>query len=79
MFVFVLQMSLIKKMATKKSSKCPRTLSDSFRNDDADMTFNDHYKRALIILKRIVDLESLEGTFIREVLDEVTESDRQCI
>ena len=28
------------------------------------MAFNDHYKRAPIILERTVDLESLEGTFI---------------
>jgi len=66
-FVFVLQISPIKKKATKKPSKCPRTSSDSFRNDDADMAFNDHYKQAPIILKRTVDLDSLEGTFIPDV------------
>ena len=41
--------------------------SDSFRNDDADMAFNDHYKWAPIILERTVDLDSLEGTFILDV------------
>ena len=51
-------MSPIKKNATKKPSKCPCISSDSFWNDDADMAFNDHYKRAPIILERTVDLES---------------------
>ena len=45
---------------------------DSFRNDDANMAFLDHYKWALIILERSVDLESLEGTFIRNVFKERT-------
>jgi len=36
------------------------------------MAFNDHYKRAPIILERTVDLESLEGTFILEVFNERT-------
>ena len=31
------------------------------------MAFNNHYKRAPIILERTMDLESLEGTFILEV------------
>ena len=72
MFVFVLQMSPIKKNATKKPSKCPRTSSNSFQNEDADMAFNDHYKRAPIILERTVDLDSLEGTFIPNVFKERT-------
>ena len=67
MFVFVLQMSPIKKKTTKKPSKRPRNSSDSFRNDDVDMAFNDHYKQAPIILERIVDLDSLKGTFIPDV------------
>ena len=72
MFVFVLQMSPIKKNATKKPSKCPRTSSNSFQNEDADMAFNDHYKQAPIILERTVDLDSLEGTFIPNVFKERT-------
>ena len=72
MFVFVLQMSPIKKNATKKPSKCPRTSSNSFQNEDADMAFNDHYKRAPTILERTVDLDSLEGTFIPNVFKERT-------
>jgi len=63
---------LLRKKATKKPSKHPRTFSDSFQNDDADMGFNDHYKRASIILERTVDLESLEGTIIPEVFKERT-------
>ena len=65
-------MSPIKKKATKKSSKRPRTTLDSFCNDDANMTFLDHYKRAPIVLERLVDLDSLEGTFIPDVFKERT-------
>ena len=72
MFVFVLQMSHIKKNATKKPSKHPCTSSDSFQNDNVDMAFNDHYKRTPIILERNVDLESLKGTSILEVFKKRT-------
>ena len=65
-------MSSIKKKATKKSSKRPHTSSESFRNDDADMAFLDHYKWAPIILERAKDLESLEGTFIPDVFKKRT-------
>ena len=65
-------MSPINKKATKKSSKRPRTFSESFRNDDADMAFLDQYKWAPIILERAKDLESLEGTFIPDVYKERT-------
>ena len=70
--VFVLQMPSIKKKATKKSLKRLHTSWDSFRNDNANMAFLDHYKRAPIVLKRAVDLESLEGTFILDVFKERT-------
>jgi len=70
--VSILQMSPHKKSAIKKSSKHQRTSSDAFRNDDADMAYNDYYKRALIILERTVELESLEHTFIPEVFKERT-------
>ena len=36
------------------------------------MAFLDHYERAPIVLKRAVDLESLEGTFILDVFKERT-------
>ena len=51
-------MSSIKKKATKKPLKHPHTSLDLFQNDSANMAFNDHYKRAPIILERTVDLES---------------------
>ena len=65
-------MSPIKKKATKKSLKSPHTPWDSFRNDNANMAFLDHYKRAPIVLERVVDLKSLEGTFISNVFKERT-------
>ena len=65
-------MSPIKKNTKKKSSKRPRTSSDSFCNDDANMTFLNHYKWALIVLERLVDLDSLKGTFILDVFKERT-------
>ena len=65
-------MSPLKKKATKKSSKHPCISSDSFRNDNASMAFLDHYKRAPIVLKRAMDLESLEGTFILVMFKERT-------
>ena len=65
-------MSPIKKKATKKSSKRPCTTLDSFCNDDANMTFLDHYKRAPIVLERLVDFDSLKGTFIPDVFKERT-------
>ena len=61
--MFVLQMSPLKKSATKKSSKRQRTSVNSFRSDDVDMAFNDHYKRAPIILERTVDLRVLKRHF----------------
>ena len=77
-------MSHIKKKATKKPSKRPHTSSDLFRNDNADMAFNDHYKRALIILERTMDLRVPRGHFHsgsvqRKNMDDVVESNGQCI
>ena len=65
-------MSPRKKTAAKKSAKHPHFSLDSFRNNDANMAYNDHYKRALIVLKRTVDIESLWNTFIPEVFRERT-------
>ena len=65
-------MSPLKKKAAKKSSKCPCISLDSFRNDDARMAFIDHYKWALIVLERSVNIESLKDTFILEVFKERT-------
>ena len=60
------------KSAVKKTAKCPRYSPDSFRNDDANMAYIDHYKNASIILERRVDIESLKETFIPEVFKERT-------
>ena len=60
-------MSPLKKLATKKSSKRQRTSLDAFWDDYVDMAFNDHYKKALIILERTMDLDFLDGTFILDV------------
>ena len=66
-------MTPTKHVATKKpSSKHARTDSTHFKSADADMKFNDCYKGATIIMERVVNLESLEGTFILEVFKERT-------
>ena len=65
-------MSPIKKKATKKPSKHLCTSSESFWNDDANMAFVDHYKQAPINQEMLVDLDSLEGTFILDVFKERT-------
>ena len=66
------QMAPTKHVATKKSSKRACTDFDNFRSAEADMKYNDCYKGATIIMERVVQLESLEGTFIPEVFKERT-------
>ena len=66
------QMSLTKHSATKKSSKCARTNSDNFKSVEVDLAYNDCYKRAMIIMERVVKLDTLEDTFILEVFKERT-------
>ena len=61
-----------RKSAAKKTAKCPCYSLDSFRNDDANMVYIDHYKNASIVLERRVDIESLKDTFIPEVFKERT-------
>ena len=65
-------MSPTKHSASKKSSKRPCTDSDNFILADADMTYNDCYKRATIIMERVVKLDTLEDTFIPNVFKERT-------
>ena len=66
-------MAPTKHAATKKpSSKRTSTNSDHFKSAVADMKFNDCYKGATIIMERVVNLESLKGTFIPEVFKERT-------
>ena len=71
-FVSVLQMSPTKYSASKKSSKCPHTDSENFRTIEADMAYNNYYKRATIIMERVVRMETPENTFIPEVFKERT-------
>ena len=66
-------MAPTKHAATKKpSSKCTRTDSNHFKSTEANMKYNDCYKDKTIIMERVVQLESLEGTFIPEVFKERT-------
>ena len=66
-------MAPTKHAATKKpSSKRARIDSDNFRSAEVDMKYNDCYKGATIIMERVVNLESLKGTFIPEVFKERT-------
>ena len=69
----VIQMAPTKHAATKKpSSKRAHTDSDNFRSAEVDMKYNDCYKDKTIIMERVVQLESLEGTFIPKVFKERT-------
>ena len=66
-------MAPIKHAATKKSSsKRARTDSDRFKSAEVDMKYNDCYNKATIVMERVVQLESIEDTFIPEVFKERT-------
>ena len=66
------QMSPTKHSATKKSSKHACTDSDNFKSVEADMAYNNCYKRATIIMERVVKLDTLKDTCIPEVVKERT-------
>ena len=67
------QMASTKHAATKKStSKCARIDSNHFKSAESDMKYNDCYKDKTIVKERVVQLESLKGTFIPEVFKERT-------
>ena len=66
------QMSPTKHSTSKKSSKRAHTDSDNFKSVEADMAYNDCYKRATIIMERVVKLDTLEDTCIPEVFKERT-------
>ena len=69
----LVQMSPTKHAASrKKAPKCARTESDHFKSAEADMKYNDCYKDRTIIMERVVQLETLEGTFIPEVFKDRT-------
>ena len=61
------QISPTKHSATKKSSKRARTNSDNFKSIEADLKYNDCYKKATIIMERVVKLDTLKNTCILEV------------
>ena len=65
-------MSPTKHSETKKSSKRARTDSDNFKSVEADMAYNDCYKRATIIMERVVKLDTLEDTCIPAMFRERT-------
>ena len=73
-FCVLVQMSSTKHLASKKSSKCARIDSDNFKYVEAGMAYNDCYKRATIIMERVVKLETLEDTCIPEVFKDVNEA-----
>ena len=65
-------MSPTKHLASNRSSKRPQIDSDNFISADADMAYNDCYKRATIIMERVVKLDTLEDTCKLEVFKERT-------
>ena len=66
-------MAPTKHAASKKpSSKRAHTDSNHFKSTEANMKYNDCCKDKTIIMERVVQLESLEGTFIPEVFKERT-------
>ena len=65
-------MSPTKHSTSQKSSKCPRMDSENFRTNEADIAYNDFYKKATIIMERVVRMETLENTTIPEIFKERT-------
>ena len=64
------QISPTKHSVTNKSSKRARTYSDNFKSVEADLAYNDCYKRATIIMERVMKSDTLEDTCIPEVFKE---------
>ena len=62
------------KHATPKrsSSKRARTDSNNFKSAEANMKYNDCYKRATIIMESVAKLETLKDTLIPKVFKERT-------
>ena len=65
-------MSPTKHSATKKSSKCACTDSDNFKSVEADLAYNDCYKKATIIMERVMKLDTLKDACILEMFKERT-------
>ena len=56
----------------KQSSKRARTNSNNFRSIKAGLKYTDCYKDKTIIMERLVQLETLQETFIPDVFKEGT-------
>ena len=73
-----MQMAPTKHAATKpaaskkQSSKRARTNSDNFRSTEVGLKYTDCYKDKTIIMERVVQPETLQETFIRDVFKERT-------
>ena len=66
-------MSPTKHSTSKKpTSKRAHTDSNNFRSMEVDLKYNGCYKRATIIMERVVKLETLENTFIPKEFKERT-------
>ena len=65
-------MSPTKHSASKKSIKHSHTDSENLRSIEVDMAYNDFYKKATIIMERVVRMETLENTAIPEIFKERT-------
>ena len=65
-------MSSTKHSTSKKSTKRPCTDFNNFRSAEANMAYNDCYKRATIIIERVIRMETLETTAIPKVFKERT-------
>ena len=66
-------MSPTKHSASKKpSSKRAHTDSNNFKSMEADLNYNYYYKKATIIMERVVKLETFEDTCIPVVFRERT-------
>ena len=72
-FYFYVQMSPTKYSDPKRPTwKHARTDSNNFKSIEADLKYNDYYKRATIIMERVVKLDTLEDTCIPTVFKERT-------
>ena len=67
------QISPTKHSASKKPTLKRACIdSDNFKSMEANLKYNDYYKRATIIMERVVKLDTLEDTCIPTVFRERT-------
>jgi len=70
MFSFYVLCLHVQMSPTKKSSKHARTDFDNFKFVEANLAYNDCYKRATIIVERVVKLDTLKDTCISKEFKE---------